>query len=48
MGDAIKLFRDVGFPAGVAAFVLWRLEARLVELTAAIQALEKTVMAMVR
>jgi len=27
----VKLFREIGFPAAVAAFVLWRLEATLRE-----------------
>lgn len=37
--DLIKLFRELGFPAGVAIFVLWRVEARLRELTSAVQTL---------
>jgi hypothetical protein len=37
--DLIKLFRELGFPAGVAIFVLWRLESRLSELTHAVTAL---------
>jgi YvrJ-like protein len=34
--DVIELIRELGFPVAVAAFVLWRLEMRLKELTAAI------------
>jgi hypothetical protein len=37
--DLIKLFRELGFPAGVAIFVLWRVEARLKELTTAVNTL---------
>lgn len=35
----LALVRDLGFPAGVAFFVLWRLEGRLKELTDAVNAL---------
>jgi hypothetical protein len=34
--EITDLIRDLGFPAAVAAFVLWRLELRLKELTVAI------------
>jgi len=30
--EMVKLFRELGFPAAVAIFVLWRVEARLVEI----------------
>jgi hypothetical protein len=30
--DVVTLFRELGFPAAVAIFVLWRLEARLKEI----------------
>ena len=29
--DLIKIFREIGFPAAVAGFVLWRLEGALRE-----------------
>lgn len=34
--DVIKLFRELGFPAGVAIFVLWRLDAQLARILAAL------------
>jgi hypothetical protein len=34
--EYVRLFRDLGFPVAVAAFVLLRLEGRLRELTSAI------------
>lgn len=34
--QVVKLFSDLGFPAGVAIFVLWRVETRLREITAAL------------
>jgi len=36
MDDLIKLLRDFGFPVAVAAFVLYRVEPALKNLTAAI------------
>jgi hypothetical protein len=43
--DFVKLIRDLGFPVAVAAFILWRLEARLKELTTAIEALRAVILA---
>lgn len=39
LDELVKVVRELGFPIAVAAFVLWRLEARLRELTHAITAL---------
>ena len=38
--DVVKLFKEIGFPAAVAAFVLWRLEARLREMVEALHAVK--------
>lgn len=34
--DAVKIVRELGFPIAVAAYVLWRLDGRLRDLTEAI------------
>ena len=36
MDDVVKVLRDFGFPTAVAAFVLYRIEPALKNLTAAI------------
>ena len=33
MDELVKFFREVGFPAGVAVFVLWRVETAIKDLT---------------
>lgn len=37
-GEITDLIKNVGVPAGALFFILWRLEARLVELVKAVQA----------
>lgn len=44
--DIIKLFRELGFPAAVAAFVLWRVEARLTEIRDSLLRLHELVRAL--
>jgi hypothetical protein len=46
--DVVKLFRELGFPAAVAAFVLWRVEARLKEITDALVAVTLALAALIR
>lgn len=46
--EIVKLFKELGFPAAVAAFVLWRLEARLREMVAALGAVRETLATIVR
>jgi hypothetical protein len=46
--DVVKLFRELGFPAAVAAFVLWRLEARLKEVVDALTSVRLALAAMIR
>jgi len=36
MKEVAEFIREIGFPVGVAVFVLWRLETRLVEISTAL------------
>jgi len=36
MDEWVKLFRELGFPAAVAVYVLWRVDASIRELTRAV------------
>jgi hypothetical protein len=46
--EVIKFFRELGFPAAVAAFVLWRIEARLRELSERLALVNLALAALVR